>query len=246
MMNKRGFTLAEVLITLGIIGVIAAMTVPTLMNNSTEIEFRSAFKKGLASLNQAVTMNVALDNVDFDSLTSTVLKDTTVDSLWALLANRMSTAKFLDTQDTSRDTELLDIGGVAKVGNITKTADGSAPGGNGNVAMFFTDGSCIIWNPTKSLSNTAGVLNNTNTANGIRAIWDVNGSKKPNRLSWCDPAAANGNRDKISKKTDDHQLTAGTRCNDENVIIRDQYSILLKGNRATPNGQAAHYIFYMK
>ena len=30
-MNKRGFTLAEVLITLGIIGVVAAMSIPTLM-----------------------------------------------------------------------------------------------------------------------------------------------------------------------------------------------------------------------
>ena len=29
---KSGFTLAEVLITLGIIGVVAAMTMPTLMN----------------------------------------------------------------------------------------------------------------------------------------------------------------------------------------------------------------------
>lgn len=32
--NKRfAFTLAEVLVTLGIIGVVSAMTVPTLMNN---------------------------------------------------------------------------------------------------------------------------------------------------------------------------------------------------------------------
>lgn len=31
--NKKAFTLAEVLITLGIIGVVAAMTIPTLMTN---------------------------------------------------------------------------------------------------------------------------------------------------------------------------------------------------------------------
>ncbi len=31
-MNKQGFTLAEVLITLGIIGIVAAMTLPTLIN----------------------------------------------------------------------------------------------------------------------------------------------------------------------------------------------------------------------
>ena len=33
---KSAFTLAEVLITLGIIGVVAAMTIPTLMTNITK------------------------------------------------------------------------------------------------------------------------------------------------------------------------------------------------------------------
>lgn len=33
---KKGFTLAEVLITLGIIGVVAAMTIPVLMNSTND------------------------------------------------------------------------------------------------------------------------------------------------------------------------------------------------------------------
>nr|MBP7211932.1 type II secretion system protein [bacterium] len=38
-MNKKSaFTLAEVLITLGIIGVVAAMTIPTLMNKTSEAQ----------------------------------------------------------------------------------------------------------------------------------------------------------------------------------------------------------------
>ena len=52
-MKKLGFTLAEVLITLVIIGVIAAMTVPTLMNNTNAQEFRSALKKAISVANQA-------------------------------------------------------------------------------------------------------------------------------------------------------------------------------------------------
>jgi len=229
MMNKRGFTLAEVLITLGIIGVIAAMTVPTLMNNSTEMEFRSAFKKGLASLNQAVTMNVAIDNVDFDSLTDSSVGDTERDSLYALLANRMTTAKFLNAADTSQDTKLLNIGGATGVGSGA-TADGSPSNGTGNVAMFFTDGSAIIWKP--------GDVSTAARTGGIKVIWDVNGSKKPNRLTHCGSTTPPNRAAKATQDTDS--------CNDKNIVIRDQFSVTLKGNRALPNGKAAHYLFYMK
>lgn len=54
-----GFTLAEVLITLGIIGVVAAMTIPTLMANIKGMRYRAQLKKALSSMNQAVKMNVA-------------------------------------------------------------------------------------------------------------------------------------------------------------------------------------------
>ena len=56
-MRKSGFTLAEVLITLVVIGIIAAMTVPAIMNNIKGHEYRSALKKAIATANQAVTMH---------------------------------------------------------------------------------------------------------------------------------------------------------------------------------------------
>ena len=58
---RDGFTLAEVLITLGIIGVVAAMTMPTLMNSTQGAQYKAAYKKALSALSQAVTLNVALD-----------------------------------------------------------------------------------------------------------------------------------------------------------------------------------------
>ena len=70
MTKKFGFTLAEVLITLGIIGVVAAMTIPTLMNQTGGAEMKTGFKKIVSTLNQAITMNVALDGSDFSSLGS--------------------------------------------------------------------------------------------------------------------------------------------------------------------------------
>ena len=50
------FTLAEVLITLGIIGVVAAMTIPTLINNSQNRELQSALNKGYSEISQALKL----------------------------------------------------------------------------------------------------------------------------------------------------------------------------------------------
>lgn len=50
MKRKAGFTLSEVLITLGIIGVVAALTIPTLMNNIQHKILEVRFKKSVAML----------------------------------------------------------------------------------------------------------------------------------------------------------------------------------------------------
>ena len=69
-MTKRfGFTLAEVLITLGIIGVVAAMTIPTLISNTNGAKFRSQFKKTLSTLNQAGLMAQAQYDFDYAGAT---------------------------------------------------------------------------------------------------------------------------------------------------------------------------------
>lgn len=52
-LRRNGFTLAEVLITLVIIGIIAAMTIPSLINKTNEQETVSALKKTYSSLSQA-------------------------------------------------------------------------------------------------------------------------------------------------------------------------------------------------
>lgn len=50
---KNGFTLAEVLITLGIIGVVAALTIPTLIENVQQEIFKNKWKKAYSEINQA-------------------------------------------------------------------------------------------------------------------------------------------------------------------------------------------------
>ena len=52
--KKVAFTLAEILITLGIIGIVAAMTIPTLISKYQEKVLENQFKKSYAILNQAL------------------------------------------------------------------------------------------------------------------------------------------------------------------------------------------------
>lgn len=52
--NRWGFTLAETLITLGIIGVVAALTLPTLIDNYKAKVLEAQFKKGYSTLSQAI------------------------------------------------------------------------------------------------------------------------------------------------------------------------------------------------
>ena len=54
--NTKAFTLAEVLITLGIIGVVAAMTLPSVINRTQSRELETQFKKVYTELNQVAQM----------------------------------------------------------------------------------------------------------------------------------------------------------------------------------------------
>ena len=54
--RKVAFTLAEVLITLGIIGVVAAMTLPSLVNKYREQEIITRVKKTYTSIAQALEL----------------------------------------------------------------------------------------------------------------------------------------------------------------------------------------------
>ncbi|MBQ8458867.1 type II secretion system protein [bacterium] len=53
LLRFAGFTLAEVLITIGIIGVVAALTIPSLATNITHRKLKSQFEKAYSEVNQA-------------------------------------------------------------------------------------------------------------------------------------------------------------------------------------------------
>lgn len=63
--RKVAFTLAEVLITLGIIGVVAVLTIPSVINNIKYKQFQAAFKSAYSIFSQAV-MNMKQESGEED------------------------------------------------------------------------------------------------------------------------------------------------------------------------------------
>lgn len=70
--SRIAFTLAEVLITLGIIGVVAAMTMPSLIQSYKEKATVTAVKQSYSIFAQALKM-VTIDNPDLSALTDSSL-----------------------------------------------------------------------------------------------------------------------------------------------------------------------------
>ena len=67
-MKKSAFTLAEVLITLGIIGVVSAITIPILIKQYQRIVLETQFKKAVSHLHQAVKLWQEAETEDLYSL----------------------------------------------------------------------------------------------------------------------------------------------------------------------------------
>ena len=144
MKKTSGFTLAEVLITLGIIGVVAAMTIPTLMNQSSQAVFRTGFKKAVSVLNQAITMNVALNDSDFSALSS----GDTSGSVFYMLNTRMNVLK------TIAGTSDMGAGGPFDQGS--------------NYALYLTDGMTLSINT--NLNACATVTDNCKMVVDVNGI----------------------------------------------------------------------------
>ena len=69
--TSKGFTLAEILISLMILGVIASLTIPSLIQNTQKKEQVVQVKKALSVINQAIAMDYALTGKDLSNYDST-------------------------------------------------------------------------------------------------------------------------------------------------------------------------------
>lgn len=170
-LTRKAFTLAEVLITLGIIGVVAAITIPTLMQNIQNAQFKTAWKKEYSVLSQASQRYLQDNSTTFLGVTNyaNVFKD------------YLHIVQYCDTHAsaqgcwiTSGQNHYLDpayLTGIAGIPNNYTNQDlGSGQG------LILADGTLI---------STRGYA--SATCNGINGecgwiLIDVNGANKPNTV----------------------------------------------------------------
>ena len=195
-MTKRfGFTLAEVLITLGIIGVVAAMTMPTLMNQTNGAQYKAAYKKALSALAQGVTLNVALDGSSFadvvagksgvDAKTPSG-EGATGDTVASILGARMNVASLTGTLQDGYTLPSVPSG--AKVcpeatPNCTEDQKVDKPI-SVDTYMFFNDGTMFAYKAGDAVACSQD--SNVSGHKVCLGIIDVNGAKGPNKLVTCD------------------------------------------------------------
>ena len=225
MRKISGFTLAEVLITLGIIGVVAAMTMPTLINSTQGAQYKAAYKKALSAISQAVTLNVALDEWSFADA------DTSNYQLVDLFKSRMNVVRtengtFAGVKTTTYQVSGDSNGLAATSTTTTNTAN--------NTTLFFNDGIMLTF-PTSSTNCTNDETLGANNGDKIcYGFIDVNGIKAPNKFVKCDNASPS--RGDASG--------SGESCETKNPT--DVYPVKFYDQTILPNSPAARAVLYSK
>ena len=87
---KKGFTLVETLLTMGIIGIIAGILIPALNNGIQNMEYKTAYKKAYSELSQAFVQAIA----NYDLTPRTAGYDAVAtDSEWNVIKSAFKVAK---------------------------------------------------------------------------------------------------------------------------------------------------------
>ena len=182
-MDKRfAFTLAEVLITLGIIGVVAALTLPALLTNQRNAELSVGLKKTYSTFAQALDMYQAENGIRVKSGTVTYRREvknilvkyikSAVDCGWGGSDNAEELSK------SCLPNNYLNVSGSFNPVVTYKTFDG-----NNTIRLdYFDDGQFVM------VDGMFVMVENSQShwfADQIFISVDVNGfEKKPNMLGY--------------------------------------------------------------
>ena len=169
--NKCAFTLAEVLITLGIIGVVAAMTLPTLIAKADRDSKIANVRKAHSVLNQTIKLST-IDNDDYETWDSSLPYK---DYVMKYFAPYMNIAVFCDTYSrcnykSSAPWKKND----GTVGYTWINFDGRYP--------FITNDGILYSIINSGGSDGTDGMYDTNNFGTSGIIVDVNASSPPNRF----------------------------------------------------------------
>jgi prepilin-type N-terminal cleavage/methylation domain-containing protein len=159
----RGFTLAEVLITLGIIGVVAALVMPSLIANYQKQQTVVRLKKAYSIINRAMKRS-EVENGDYSGWELPVVNGTAayVDKYWAPYFIAMKTCKTYQDCGYKTTTPFSHMNGANSILNVVLN--------NYRSGIVTTDGLLYVIETAYS-----------NTSNPSYNIYiDLNGSKPPN------------------------------------------------------------------
>ena len=165
--RKVAFTLAEVLITLGIIGIVAALTLPTLISNYKEKAFVVAAKKNYSVLTNAIN-KWNEDNGVVGDASAFWQSEATDDDLTLALSKELNATKVCTYA------KLKECGGAYDILQYKKMNDGS---GNTTQENWISQRARIILADGTFVSLQPGKIYNTNCE---RVLWandkDQNGN----------------------------------------------------------------------
>ena len=174
--RKIAFTLAEVLITLGIIGVVAAMTMPSLVQNYKNKQTVAQLKKIYSVLSQATVMAES-ENGPISDWNMVDGSCESMDEIVSFYTPYLKTLK--DCKQSKGCWATTTIKGLGGTTSRLDEFSGSFDCAKHSIAL--TDGTYIVFDIYGSLS-TFGIENdfpnNNNTTMGF--FVDLNGAKNPN------------------------------------------------------------------
>ena len=90
---KKGFTLAEILIVLMVIGVIATMTIPSMMKGVISAQIKTGYKKALSTISNVVTVSKIAGELPATNISADTLR------LFQSLISNLSIKNYVSTNE---------------------------------------------------------------------------------------------------------------------------------------------------
>lgn len=227
--KNYAFTLAEVIITIGIIGVVSVLTIPTLIQNANSRRFVNQFKKSLSTLSQAAVgaqaqydMNYSL--LSLNSSDSNCANDTLAAgqyNMCGLFNNTLSAKMYQGKYGNVKGMDSTSIYNAAVTSFPIE-----------NFLVFsFADGAFVAFNPDAKACEiepghtlTTEIITDGKLKNCLGFI-DVNGPNPPNTEVKC--------------ATDNTKIAIGSTCELTSPAVGDIFPIVFYDTSVTPATNAS-------